>query len=439
MAKNKKTLLKRKNKKNAQKKQVKKQAQKQVRQEVQKNVQSKSSVKDSEYSFMDLVHSFGMLLGDSDSVESEEASIPLNPLEPYSRRLLLGRHHHENPCLPRSPFESILEKEPNIIEEIDELKEDQTAITTFKGKYADQKDIVQALTSSVLNDLWSMPNFYALLHLEPEVTVQKILAAFDEAQYPRQHLRYLWKGLQLFGQIFDRFSVPIPQKQSFLPMEPPKIGRFLTPHTPFPLSYKEVEVQSPLTDIFEGFWKEDVKHLDAYYHNSGYDFDKEMALDDIILRDDIRMLEIEIASLFDAGEYEQVEEICEEILELSEGYQPAQYNLALCSIMMGDISKGKKQIQQLQDEDTTYMMPHYAWMLLLYNEGKRSKLKKYYDDLSGDALDPTEFKMIAVVEALLFWEAGKKKKAQNMCYRLLENFPLDSALLSLWKKISKLK
>ena len=182
-----------------------------------------------------------------------------------------------------------------------------------------------------------------------------------------------------------------------------------------------------------------MKHLDAYYHNSGYDFDKEMALDDIILRDDIRRLEIEIASLFDAGEYEQVEEICEEILELSEGYQPAQYNLALCSIMMGDISKGKKQIQQLQDEDTTYMMPHYAWMLLLYNEGKRSKLKKYYDDLSGDALDPTEFKMIAVVEALLFWEAGKKKKAQNMCYRLLENFPLDSALLSLWKKISKLK
>ena len=225
----------------------------------------------------------------------------------------------------------------------------------------------------------------------------------------------------------------IPKEE--LPFIVKGFGRFVAPHIPFPLKYDDSSLQISIDNAFEKLWKQETRYLDAYFHNGKYDFDNYVAPDDIIISDEVREWEFELGSLFNAGEYQKAKNICQEILAINKTYQPAQYNLAVCALFMGDVEQAKVRLEHLLEQDDGYMMAHYTSMILLYEEGKHQELAEYYEDIGADALDPAEFKMAGIIDALLFWEEGAKRTSQRICSQLLENFPLDSALFALWRKV----
>ena len=220
-----------------------------------------------------------------------------------------------------------------------------------------------------------------------------------------------------------------------LPFIPEGFGRFVAPHIPFPLKYDSYSFQSLVDDAFENLWKNERKYLDAYFHNGRYDFDNSVAPDNILISSEIREWEFELGNLFNTGEYKKAQNICQAILAIDKTYQPAQYNLAVCALYIGDLEQAKIRLEALIEQDTGYMMTHYASMILLYEEGEQEKLMEYYQDIEADALDPAEFKMAGILDALLFWDDGAQRTSQRICTQLLESFPLDASLFALWKKV----
>lgn len=220
-----------------------------------------------------------------------------------------------------------------------------------------------------------------------------------------------------------------------LPFIPEGFGRFVAPHIPFPLKYNSSSFQILIDNAFEHLWKKEIKYLDAYFHNGIYDFDNYVAPDNILISSEIREWEFELGHLFNTGEYQKAQNICQAILAIDKIYQPAQYNLAVCALYIGDLEQAEIRLERLIKQDTGYMMAHYASMILLYEEGKQEQLAEYYQDIEADALDPAEFKMAGILDTLLFWDDGAQRTSQRLCTQLLEGFPLDSALFALWKKV----